>query len=197
MSSEQNTHPEELLPWFVNNTLNATERAQVQQHLDTCGHCQQEVALLRAIQSQVKQTAASTAPGDLGLKRLLRDVKQAQRKPRSWLPMALAASIAVIMVQAVMLGVLIKPDNQAIVPLGTHYADKLAHVQVRFVPSASEAEIRGVLNDIGGVIIDGPGALGVYHIRINTIQATDAPAIARIVQTLRARTKVVQQANVE
>src|SRR5205085_9113021 len=47
------THREaiEVLPWYVNATLEAGERRAVEEHLKDCAECRQEVLELRAIQS--------------------------------------------------------------------------------------------------------------------------------------------------
>jgi len=189
--SDTNLHPDELLPWYVNNTLDSAEREQVEQHLKTCASCQQEVELLRAVQQHVKQSQRTESPGELGLRRLLRDVKQAQRKPHAWLPVALAASLVVIVMQATVLVTMLSTTDQAIAPLGEQTQTDRAQLQVRFVATASELEIRTVLNEVDGVIISGPGALGVYHVRLATIRANQTAQIETALQRLRAHTQVV------
>jgi len=195
--SENSLHPEELLPWYVNNTLSGDEREHVEQHLTSCTHCQQQVALLRAIQENIKQPLTMYTPGELGLRRLLRDVKKDSRKPRAWLPFALAASVAVVAIQTAVLVSVLIPQEPHIVPLGAHSVSDMAQLQVRFVPSASEAEIRAALNEIDGIIVDGPGALGIYHVRLAAVRADQSALIETVVQRLRAHTRVVQQVTIE
>jgi len=44
-----------LLPWYVNGTLTADERAEVEQHLEECGECRAAVEELRQIAIAVDQ----------------------------------------------------------------------------------------------------------------------------------------------
>ncbi len=43
-----------LLPWYVNGTLSAREREAVEQHLQECDQCRQDVGELRAISTAVE-----------------------------------------------------------------------------------------------------------------------------------------------
>jgi anti-sigma factor RsiW len=177
-------HPDALLPWFVNGTLEASERAAVEQHLLGCSRCRDEVAFLGALRQGVKALAVAEGPGDLGRKRLLRDVRAERRAGRRWWRPALAAAAAVIVVQGVVLaGLLLREPG--IVPLGGPRAEG-ATVQIQFAPTATEAQIRALLQEAGATLIDGPGASGVYRVRVEKAE----PALAK----LRARTDVVTHA---
>ena len=48
-----------LLPWYVNETLSATEHELVADHVASCAECQQHVTLLRTMQSSVTKSAAT------------------------------------------------------------------------------------------------------------------------------------------
>jgi hypothetical protein len=43
----------ELLPWYVNNTLEESERRQIAGHLDKCAVCSEEVKVLRLMESHL------------------------------------------------------------------------------------------------------------------------------------------------
>jgi anti-sigma factor RsiW len=177
-------HPDLLLAWFVNGTLEASERAAVEEHLRGCARCRGEVTFLGVLRQGVKALSGAEGPGELGRKRLLRDVRSERRAARTWWRPALAAAAAVIVVQGIVLANLWTRDA-AIVPLGGPGAVG-AIVQVQFAPTATEAQIRGLLQEVGGTLIDGPGALGVYRVRVEKAD----PALAR----LRARAEVVKHA---
>lgn len=53
VDTEQNTHAcesiSQLIPWFVNDTLSAIEKARVSRHLHDCTHCQQTLTLSEMI----------------------------------------------------------------------------------------------------------------------------------------------------
>lgn len=175
-------HPDELLPWYANDTLDAAERATVGEHLKDCTRCRDEVVFLRALRKGVKAVGETSAPGELGLKRLLRDV---HTKPaeRSWWRPALAAAAVVIVVQAALLATF-WPRESGITPLGGPKREGV--VQIEFRPTATEAQIRALLQETGATLIDGPGALGVYRIVLDKPD----PALTQ----LRARTDVVKHA---
>jgi hypothetical protein len=59
-------------------------------------------------------------------------------------------------------------------------------VQIQFEPTATEALIRTLLQEVGATLIDGPSALGVYRARVEKADA----ALAK----LRARAEVVKHA---
>ena len=63
-------------------------------------------------------------------------------------------------------------------------------LQVTFAPSATEQEIREVLQSAGTVIVDGPSALGIYGLRLADPEG-DAAAIEAALVTLQARGDVV------
>jgi anti-sigma factor RsiW len=177
-------HPEPLLAWFVNGTLGPSERATVELHLRGCARCRDEVAFLGALRQGVKALGGAEGPGELGRKRLLRDLQAERRAARAWWRPALAAAAAVIVVQGAVLAGLWWREAP-IAPLGGPRAGG-ATVQIQFAPTATEAQIRAVLQEAGATLIDGPGASGVYRVRVEKTE----PALAK----LRASTEVVRHA---
>jgi t-SNARE complex subunit (syntaxin) len=191
--NDHDSHPDDLLPWYANDTLAGEERGRVEKHLKSCERCSQELALMHALRSSVKELGTADTPGELGRRRLMRQVKSSRGAARSWWRPALAAAAVVIVVQTVVLGTLLWPRESAITPLGGTAVSGTALLQVRFVPTATEAEIRAALAEVNGTIVDGPGALGVYSVRLAGIAATQAVEIENAVQRLRAQRQVVLQ----
>jgi anti-sigma factor RsiW len=174
-------HPDELLAWYANETLELAERAIVDEHLKNCERCRDEVVFLRALRRGVKAVGETNAPGELGLKRLMRDVRARPATERNWWRPALAAAAVVIVVQAALLATF-WPRESGITPLGGTKRDGV--VQIQFQPTATEAQIRALLQETGATLIDGPGALGVYRIVLDKPD----PALTQ----LRARNDVVK-----
>lgn len=185
MTVNSDKHPQALLPWYVNGTLAGSERAQVEAHLGDCTRCRDEVVFLRALRHGV-QSLGHDSPGDLGLKRLLRDVRARQRTPSAWWRPALAAAAVVIVAQGALLATF-WPREPAITPLGEQRTGAL--IQVQFQPNATEAQIRELLQQTGATIVDGPGAVGVYRLRLDQPETALAP--------LRARTDIVKHVAAE
>lgn len=167
MNHDHHDHPDDLLPWHANGTLAGEERAAVEAHLAHCGRCRQELEFLRALRDGIQRQGAEASPGELGLKRLRRDLDAAAPEAtpeRPWWRPALATAALVIIVQGVLLLNLWQTDTApGITPLGEAGGSLL---QVRFDPQAREAQIRALLREVGAVIVDGPSAVGLYRLRL-------------------------------
>jgi len=180
-------HPDSLLPFYVNGSLTAEQNHNVEQHLQTCERCRNEIQFLAKLREQVKHAVSVQAPGELGLRRLMRDVKRGKTRSSMsrWYKPAFAAAILVIVLQtAVFLHQQSTP--QTYTPLGTSQVG----IQITFTPTASEAQIRALMNQVHARIIDGPGALGIYRIELLeknlTVQQRQA-----LIERLRAQ-QIVQ-----
>jgi hypothetical protein len=186
-------HPDELLPWLANRTLDGAERLEVEAHVATCERCRRELAYLESLRSGVAEMGNVQAPGEFGLNRLLRDIRRQPQftERRRWLTPALAAALAVIVFQGVMLAQL-WPRPANIVPLGRAMLDANV-LQIRFDPRATEADIRNALQAVGASLIDGPGALGIYRVRLEPGVSGKSMEVSQAIATLEARHGVVVQ----
>ncbi len=99
------THPDQLLPWWVNNTLPLDERKVVEGHLRGCARCTKEVRLLQQMKEQVQELPIQS-PGQFGLRRFLTEVNRdkevsrlRQRTSGRWRRsgLAMAASFIIIL----------------------------------------------------------------------------------------------------
>lgn len=92
------SHPEILLPWYVNGTLDGEELRQVEEHLRSCLACRREVDELRQLRRRVKEVAGE--PPSSGVDRLMQALAAEAPRPRRgwfrpWQPMLAAAVLAV------------------------------------------------------------------------------------------------------
>lgn len=190
-----------LLPWYVNGTLDAEERRQVEAYLERSAQAREDVELLRQLRQQVKDQEQENSPGELGLQRLKREIKQdAERQKASadkmtgkvvtvasfWRPLAVAACLALVIQAGVMVGM-----NAGVITLDgdVSIAGKApAVLQVTFAPEATEQDIRDVLQAAGASIADGPTALGIYNLRLVDPAGT---TVDEALATLRANDTVV------
>lgn len=193
---EQQGHPAELLPWFVNETLSTEDQHTVEQHLEACRQCQQEIALLQKMRTQVKKIRTES-PGEFGLNRLLRTVRNdrtateaSQQTSSQWWKtgFAIAASL-IIFVQS---GLLIDTwyISKPMIPLSGPQEHGLV-LQVSFTPTTTEAQIREVITAIHGRFIDGPSSLGIYRIRLDDNKTSNEAAIESAIQHLRQKTEII------
>lgn len=190
-----------LLPWYVNGTLEGEERQAVEAYLERSADARDEVELLRQLRQQVKDQEFENSPGELGLQRLKREIKQVAEQQKGsgdrmtgkvltvasfWRPLAVAACLAVVIQAGVMVGM-----NSGVIPTGDEVAvagKSQAVLQVTFAPEATEQDIREVLQAAGASIADGPTALGIYNLRLVDPSAT---TVEEALATLQANDTVV------
>jgi len=153
----------------------------------------QDLEFMRGLRAQMKTMEAGNSPGALGWRRLQQQIARERRGAGSgagWRNIAAIAAAVVILLQAGIIGY--QWSQGPVTPAGSDGAT----LQVRFAPDASETAIRELLQEIHGTIVDGPGALGVYHLAIEG--AEDHPELAaQALTALRARGDIVLQAEQE
>jgi anti-sigma factor RsiW len=167
-----------LLPWYVNGTLQADERAQVEQHLVECPSCQQEADWLRAVQSQFAAQAAQEegAPGAGRAHRRIgrphgaappRFVWRRRERRLAWLA-ALQAAVVLALGAT-----LLRQPSTSYRTLGAP-ADRGALLVVVFDTQTREAQMRELVRASGARIVGGPSAEGAYVLRVPSVRAEAA-----------------------
>lgn len=205
----------ELLPWYVNGTISATDRAWVEGHLSAHPEAAAELRWYRSLRDRIHENAPEVSP-EIGMDRALSKIHgdariRAARAQiakeskgggiRGWfaslgLSPALALAVAVIAVQA---GFMVKMNRD----LDTQYSEirslkqpiQTAAIRVTFKPDAREEEMRLAIASVSGVLVAGPGSLGDYYLRpegalptaVEKLKATRAVESAVIVDRLPVR----------
>lgn len=188
------SHPSDLLPWYVNGTLDDAGRKRIEAHLSGCAPCREKMKAIKRLRTCVKDIESQgQSPGELGLARLKRRIRSeaAMLTPRvrhRWLMPALAAAAIVIVAQA---GLMLNMNSTNRQGMQLMSAPAAGDIQVRFAPDARAGQIESLLQSIHGHIVAGPGALGVYHIRISAGDSGKKDVEAAV-QRLRAQNNVVQ-----
>lgn len=164
----------ELLPWFVNGSLDGEEQARVERHLCDCARCRDEVEALRRFQTayagseMVPDPASSLralrlrldAPGaDRRRRTPLRGWRRLHQWARWWTPWAVAVQFAAI----VALGVAVLFGGETPRSYRTLSA---AAVVVKFDPGTTEAQMRQVVQASGARIVDGPTVADAYVLEV-------------------------------
>ena len=167
-----------LLPFYANGTLRGEELEFVSQHVRTCEACQREVEWLRTIYAAC---AASPALRDAG-RAAGNELDEAAARPRrgnaaalvgtwqaapAWTRWLLAAQLSAIVV----LGGWMAVDTRGSASyrtLGatTPSAQMRDAVAIMFDPGITESEVRRLVLNVGGRIVDGPTATDVYVLEI-------------------------------
>lgn len=160
---------------YINGTLDEAEREKLQQALEADEALAREADFMSALRQGMKQEEV-TPPGELGLARLKKDIKQyeesQQQAPAStqwrfWKPAAIAASFVLIVQTTTMVLYQDKQtDASGIQVLSGPTVEQGGVLQVVFAPGAELADVQALLLAVDGDIVRGPGALGLYDISL-------------------------------
>ena len=199
----------EILPWYVNGSLQADERLRVEQHLAACPHCHQEVASLQQFQDSLLEYDATAQQQELAFNRLMQRIKKtgdaipgSKSQPtgktgiNTWLATVRATfqrrnmtyAITVALVVGVIVGLLIpqQTDQKIYTTLSTTQAYQAGQlpVHVIFKPQTPELEIRKLLQHHHATVIAGPTTNGIYTLAIDKRSLT-APQQQALLKELR------------
>jgi hypothetical protein len=202
-----------LLPWYANGTLSESDRRLVDQHLAGCSTCRAELEDLtrltsaltalystqpgpspdtsRNVRESIAREASVRHPEPGGQRSRLDRVDEWFRSlfvPR-WVP-TLAATLLLAQIGLIMWISMPGPHPEQITTrsLGMQQA----RIIVAFQNTATDEQIRGLLQSIHGRIIDGPTADGRYIVEA---PAADTSVVQHKLDLLRGRQDLVRSAD--
>ena len=175
---EQHIHPEgALLPWYLNGTLREDERRQVDQHLSSCAACRAELDELVQLNMQLHEVYAAQAEAAPQIRqtvfsqvKLETSAKQANsvagpqwlKGLEDWLRSLFvsrwAPALAVTLLVA-QLGLLLWAMTRLTLSdqvMTRSLGSPTVRLRVMFQDTASEGQIRSLLQGVHGRIVDGP-----------------------------------------
>ncbi|HVQ03023.1 MAG TPA: hypothetical protein VMT14_05870 [Burkholderiaceae bacterium] len=182
---------DELLPFYVNGTLEESDRAWVDEYLREHPKSAAELQWYRTLQDTMQRDAPAVS-AEVGLDKVMARIRgerapaRAAAKPiepslgervRGWLaalapqPLlrpALAGALAVVVVQGVVIANLASSgdDSSEIRATRPTVVEAGPFLKVNFKADAREADIRMLLVEINGSLAGGPGQLGDWYVRI-------------------------------
>lgn len=177
------------LDQFINGTMDSDARAEFERILAQDEHLQAEAEFTAKLRQGLQQQSI-TPPGDLGLARLQRSIKeyekeQAQKdratKSRFWKPVAIAASALLILQSSLLV---FNHSEESVIATQTLSGPEQvnsAQIQLIFKKNTPLAELQALLQTIHGTIVHGPSAIGIYHIQLNDDQ--DLESALQILKT--------------
>ena len=179
---------QDLLPWYLNQTLDASESRAVEDHLEGCAACREEVVFLEALQTAAR---ASEPPPirdrfDEVVARVDRSVFGIRVSPLvRWLVVGQAAAIAALLA-ALLWPAAGNPPAGGYQTLSDPASAAPTHLALRLVfdERATEVEMRRLLESIGAQIVAGPNTVGAYTVRVDG-DAAEAAGRAELLQRLR------------
>jgi hypothetical protein len=171
----------EVLPWFLNGTLDGLERARVESHLAECIACRQELEDLRHLQVLARREDPEPAV-TRAMSRLQVRIDQlesgalaarwSRAVSRHWKAVPLWGQAAAL-VQVVLLALLVaflldRAPAQYYRTLSSPSASVAGHGElvVVFEPARPEREIRRLLLRLHARIVDGPSPEGAYTLDV-------------------------------
>lgn len=194
---------DELLPFYVNGTIDPTDREWVDAYLREHPKSAAELQWYRSLQDTMQRDTPAV-PADIGLDKVMARIRaerapaRAAAKPaqptlgermRGWLaalapqPLlrpALAGALAVVVVQGVVIANLASHDDTSeIRAVQKAPIDPGPFLKVNFKSDAREADIRMLLVEINGSLAGGPGQLGDWYVRIPEARITAAASAVK------------------
>ena len=179
----------ELLPWYVNGTIDPSDRAWVDAQLRAHPEAAAELCWYESLQVRIRENEPQVS-ADIGIDKAFAKIRREQEgeqriaaarkaqepslgdRVKSWLAgfgltPALTAAAAVIAIQGVFLFNMARDADSPHSEIRSSQSGIAAAgtmLKLNFKPDAREAEIRMLLIDIHGSLVGGPGQLGDYFI---------------------------------
>jgi len=175
----------EIIPWFVNGSLNADEREAAEAHVESCDECRREIAAQADMQRELAALEASSREADRGWQRLLAELdelpNQPSRRRLSTRRMLLAAAVLQIALFGALAGLIGwlhgEPAEHSFRTLSTPQAvlnAPGAHFRLVTAPQTEISQLQAVLLPLQGRIIDGPTAGGVITVSVPASRRNEA-----------------------
>jgi len=168
---------QQLLPWYVNGTLEPDDRAMVEAHLADCAECRADLAAEQVLARDVAalpldvehawSMLSERIDAEGPPRRLAEPVPFLRRKvAMGWaLGGPLAAAAAVAFAVMVVPGAP-SPAGETYRALGSAPTAQPGNALVMFRPDARDVDLRSALTKAGARVVDGPTATGAYVVRI-------------------------------
>lgn len=172
---DEHSRVDRLLPWFVNDTLDHSEREQVERHLDACHACRSAASLLSSVQSTVRHSIATPMTPQPRTDSLLESIDRSESKAgrsRTIAVVAVAASFA----GAFLVVSLVLPDRDQEVTVPAHYETTTSPaprssmdyvLDLQFEAGTSIAAQEQVLQGLEAMEINRSGSSGTYRITVS------------------------------
>lgn len=166
------TESDETLIAFLRGRLDADDAARVEAAASPA-----ELALMRGVLGALDDEAREAAPAALGWARLSRALDAepavaaaARGRGRVWQFAAVAAAAVVVWQVAAV--PLMRPATEGYAPVTEAAAETT--LAVAFLPTATEAEIRTLIQRVGAQVTSGPSAIGLWTLAFADAAARDA-----------------------
>ena len=199
-----------LLPWYLNGTLREDERRHVDQHLSSCAACRAELEELAQLNVQLHEVYVAQSAPSTGIQRAVRVLVQRETSEKDvkpvtgstwpnglddwfrslfiprWAP-ALAVTLLVAQLGLLLWSLTLPTLSDQVTTRGV--GAPTVRLRVVFQETATERQIRVLVQEVHGRIVDGPALGGVY---IMEVPAGDRTAAQKKVDALRSQPETVR-----
>lgn len=179
LHGDRHQETRDLLPWYVNGTLDEVDRATVDAHLAGCADCRAELAAERRLKAEIAALPVETGEGWSALRRRIEAQKTGTYRPAprsarperptfrrpgrlGWVVAAQAAALVLVTSFALQQRAPVAPYHT----LGSAPAPAAGNVIVIFRPGTSEAHLRDALVAVDARLVDGPTDAGAYVLHV-------------------------------
>jgi hypothetical protein len=200
----------EMLPWYVNGTLDARARQEVLDHLRHCDACREEIELHGMLRDQLRQSAQPPLASLASLDRLMARIEAYETAPtRRWLRRlggwfkggvlertVIVQAAAIVMLVGIVAWLVTRPEPPAEyrtlgAPIGWQDTDGPV-LQVELHDSLTTAQLQVLLQQVNGSLVHGPSPSGVYRIQLKAGEGEPAQSTAELAAWLSAQPGVVR-----
>lgn len=206
----------DLLPWYAANALEPEERAAIDALLETSESLRTELAQLSALEEGVTDTAGEPQWNPALIQDAFEQIDAYEAEKNApgvmarlgawvdtnllagWDGVPNLAKLAVAAQFVLLLAVggawLAGSDT----PPGDYrtvgVSPNAVQLKLQFHPEVDEATLRRTLSEIDGRIVDGPSALGLYTVQIDSLEKDQVEEFAQVLADLLAKEDVIKYA---
>jgi hypothetical protein len=200
----------EMLPWYVNGTLESRAQQEVRDHLQHCNACRREIELHGVVRDQLRQSAQPPPASLASLDRLMARIDAYETaRTRRWLRRlggwfkggvleraVIVQAAAIVILVGIVAWLLTRPEPPAEyrtlgAPTGWLETGGL-YLQVELHDSLTTAQLQVLLQQVNGRLVHGPSPSGVYRVQLDAGEGERARSPAELAAWLSAQPGVVR-----
>lgn len=203
----------DLLPWYVNHSLDPVEQDTVNKHVKTCITCRIELNQQRQVLEKIQQTDLLQQVSQVSYAHLRKRIeeqparyllanhnkskKESKLLSRQFLNFlkytALAASLLLLALPFMLDSLIDKPEltgDYRTLANSIEGEQRNNLIRIIFADQSNQEQIEAILSSVSGHIVKGPSQNGVYEVQIGN-QQTDPHKIKDAISHLRKNTSII------
>lgn len=203
----------DLLPWYINHSLDPVEQDIVNKHIKTCITCRIELNQQQQVLAKIQQTDLLQQVSQVSFAQLRKRIEEQpslytlakhnelKKEPKLFLRQflnflkctALAASLLLLGLPFILDSLIDKPElkgDYRTLANSIEGKQRNNFIRVIFADQSNPEQIEAILSSVSGHIVKGPSQNGVYEVQIGSQQA-DSREVKDAISHLRKNTSVI------